>query len=51
MEKVSEIIALRKRELSSLDDLIKARFVEMFGNPATPGDKFKTCKLEQVADD
>lgn len=50
LEKVSEIIALRKRELSSLDDLIKARFVEMFGNPATPGDKFKTCKLGEVAD-
>ena len=33
LEKVSEIIALRKRELSSLDDLIKARFVEMFGDP------------------
>lgn len=50
LEKVSEIIALRKRELSSLDDLIKARFVELFGNPATPGDKFKTCKLGEVAD-
>ena len=50
LEKVSEIIALRKRELCSLDDLIKARFVEMFGNPATPGDKFKTCKLGEVAD-
>ena len=50
LEKVSEIIALRKRELSSLDDLIKARIVEMFGNPATPGDKFKTCKLGEVAD-
>ena len=35
LEKVREIIALRKRELSSLDDLIKARFVEMFGDPAT----------------
>ena len=35
LEKVSEIIALRKRELSSLDDLIKARFVEMLGDPAT----------------
>lgn len=35
LEKVSEIIALRKRELPSLDDLIKARFVEMFGDPAT----------------
>ena len=35
LEKVSEIIALRKRELSSVDDLIKSRFVEMFGDPAT----------------
>ena len=33
LEKVSEVIALRKKELSTLDDLIKARFVEMFGDP------------------
>lgn len=31
LEKVSAIIALRKQELIALDDLIKARFVEMFG--------------------
>ena len=35
LEKVSGIIARRKKELSALDDLIKARFVEMFGDPAT----------------
>ena len=50
LEKVSKVIALRKQEISALDNLIKARFVEMFGDPATPGDKFKTCKLEEVAD-
>ena len=33
LEKVSGIIARRKKELSALDDLIKARFVEMFGDP------------------
>ena len=33
LEKTSEIIALRKKELIALDDLIKARFVEMFGTP------------------
>ena len=33
LEKVSEIISMRKQELQSLDDLIKARFVEMFGDP------------------
>ena len=32
LEKISEIIALRKKELRDLDDLIKARFVEMFGD-------------------
>lgn len=33
LDKVSDIIALRKVELEGLDNLIKARFVEMFGNP------------------
>ncbi len=32
-EKAGEIIAKRQQQLSALDDLIKARFVEMFGNP------------------
>ena len=50
LDKVSSIISKRKQELVELDDLIKARFVEMFGNPATPGDKFKTCKLGEAAD-
>lgn len=31
LEKVSEVISLRKKELLALDDLIKARFVELFG--------------------
>ena len=31
IEKISTIITLRKKEISILDDLIKARFVEMFG--------------------
>ena len=50
LEKIELIIKKRKDELFYLDNLIKARFVEMFGDPATPGDKFKTCKLEEVAD-
>ncbi len=33
LEKISRIIALRRQELSTLDNLIKARFVEMFGTP------------------
>ena len=33
LQSVEGIIVLRKQELSALDDLIKARFVEMFGDP------------------
>ena len=33
LEKISRIIVLRKQELFILDNLIKARFVEMFGDP------------------
>ena len=34
LDKVSKVIEFRKKELQLLDDLIKARFVEMFGDPA-----------------
>ena len=33
LDKVSNVIENRKQELQLLDTLIKARFVEMFGNP------------------
>ena len=35
MDKVQNIIEKRQQELYRLDDLIKARFVEMFGNPVS----------------
>ena len=34
LEQISNIIQYRKQELKMLDGLIKARFVEMFGDPA-----------------
>ena len=33
LDHVMDIIAMRKQQLSTLDELIKARFVEMFGDP------------------
>ncbi len=33
MDKVQSVIEMRRQELVKLDDLIKARFVEMFGDP------------------
>ena len=50
LKEIENIIESRQQELQKLDDLIRARFVELFGDPATPGDKFKTCKLGEVAD-
>ena len=35
LKKVENIIRLRRQEIEKLDDIIKARFVEMFGNPDT----------------
>ena len=47
--KVRTVLDSRKNELQLLDDLIKSRFIELFGDPATPGEKYKTCKLGEVA--
>ena len=33
--RVSNLIDLRKKQLSKLDELVKSRFVEMFGDPVT----------------
>ena len=33
LEKVTSLISLRKKQLAKLDELVKARFVEMFGDP------------------
>ena len=50
LNRVIKIKEQRQQELGLLDDLIKARFVELFGDPATPGEKFKISKLGEVAD-
>ncbi len=35
LDKLQNLIKMRNDELSALDDLIKARFIEMFGNPVS----------------
>ena len=35
LDKLTGLISLRKQQLAKLDELVKARFVEMFGDPAT----------------
>ena len=50
LDKVSNIISSHQQQLQKLDELVKSRFIELFGDPATPGEKFKTSKLGEVAD-
>ena len=42
LEKISKIIRLRKQELQKLNEIIKARFVEMFGDPILNDKGFPT---------
>jgi len=50
LDKVDELISLRKKQLQNLDDLVKSRFVELFGDPAqnTMGLPVKT--LPEISD-
>ena len=48
LDRIARIIRLRQLELSALDDLIKARFVEMFGNPIRNEKGFETKSGEDV---
>ena len=48
LDKILKIIEARKTELSLLDNLIKARFVEMFGNPVANDMGWDTLPLENI---
>jgi len=43
---ITEVIRLRRQELQKLDELIKARFVEVFGNPITNPKGWDTYQLD-----
>lgn len=49
LERVSEIIRLRKNQLQKLDELVKARFVELFGDPQRNPHGYKHTKLSDIA--
>lgn len=48
LDKVSGLIALRKQQLQKLDELVKARFVEMFGNPVINDKSWKQKSLGSI---
>ena len=50
LDKVRKLIDLRKQELSLLDGLIKARFIEMFGDPIVNENGWEVAELNLVCD-
>lgn len=50
LDKVSGLIAKRLQQLDKLDEIVKAKFVEMFGDPLDEGCRYQKVPLGVVAD-
>ena len=50
LDKVTELIALRKEQLAKLDQLVKSRFVELFGDPVKNNMGWESKPLNDVCD-
>ena len=50
LDKVDELIALRKEQLTKLDQLVKSRFIELFGDRYTNDKKWDNKPLYECAD-
>lgn len=48
LDKISGIINARNLEITTFDDLIKARFVEMFGEPRSNPNKYAKAQLKDT---
>ena len=49
IDTVSELIAFRKQQLVELDELVKSRFIELFGLPVSNSKGWNTEKMREVA--
>lgn len=47
LSKIQSIISARQQQIQKLDELVKARFVELFGNPISNPMKWDTYQLEE----
>lgn len=50
LDKVSDLIAKRRQQISKLDELVKSRFIEMFGDCVVNPKGWKTKCLEDIAE-
>lgn len=51
LDKVSDLIAKRRQQLDKLDELVQARFVEMFGDPISNPHKWELQSLSNICKD
>ena len=51
LSKMDSLISLRKQQIVKLDELVKARFVEMFGDLAAPQCEYPELKLVDICAD
>ena len=49
LDKTTDLINKRKEQLIKLDELVKARFVELFGDPKTNTNGYEQVKLSEIA--
>ena len=50
LDKVTDLISLRKQQLARLDELVKARFVEMFGSYPENENAYPVVNVSDIAD-
>lgn len=50
IDSITKSINMRQKQLQKLDDLVKARFVEMFGDPISNPNCFKKVSLSDLAE-
>ncbi|WP_215657328.1 restriction endonuclease subunit S [Catenibacterium mitsuokai] len=51
LNKINYVIELRRKQIDLLDELVKARFVEMFGDPVINDKKWLTVSVENLCDE
>ena len=50
LDKISELISLRKQQLAKLDELVKSRFIELFGDPVTNEKSWSRLTLGDICE-
>lgn len=50
LQKIDELILLRKQQLSKLDELVKSRFIELFGDPLLDDGRYPKVPLGTLAE-